>query len=98
MVPFNLQLELSDKLTTISAEQLDHLADTSGFIRFQIRTFQDTAIVYVNVEADQLLPDDIAGYSDTDIFSVTEIAAIAGAIRQHCSDRTLNFDQMAFDF
>jgi hypothetical protein len=30
MIPFNLQLELANKLTTISVEQLDQLTDTVG--------------------------------------------------------------------
>jgi len=98
MVPFNLQLDLANKLTTLSAEQLDQIADTEGFMRYQIRAFNDISIVYVNIEDEPLSPEEIIAYSLDEVFSLEDVRAIAVAIRQHNSNRKLNFDQTAFDF
>jgi hypothetical protein len=98
MVPFNLQLELADKLTTISAEQLDQLTDSAGFMRYQVRTFNYNSVIYVNIEGEPLSPEKIVGYSEDQGFSPDEVKAIAIAIRQYNSSRKLNFNQMAFDF
>ena len=98
MVPFNLQVELTNKLTTLSAEQLDQLADADGFMSYQIRTFNDSSIVYVNIEDEPFSPEEIIGYSLDEVFSLEEVKAIAAAIREYNSNRKLNFDQMAFDF
>ncbi|MDB5088580.1 MAG: hypothetical protein JWR09_2574 [Mucilaginibacter sp.] len=98
MVPFNLQFELTNRLTTIAAEQLDQLADTAGFMRYQIRTFNDTSVIYVNIEEGPLPSEEIIGFSEDEVFSLDEVKAIAAAIRQYNSSRNLNFDQMAFDF
>lgn len=98
MVPFNLQLELANRLTTIAAEQLDQLADTAGFMRYQIRTVNDNSVIYVNIEDGPLPMEEIIGFSDDEVFSLDEVKAIAAAIRQYNSSRNLNFDQMAFDF
>jgi hypothetical protein len=97
MVPFNLQLELANKLTTVSVEQLDQLADTAGFMRYQIRTFNQRSVVLVNIE-DERLPEKIVDYSEDEAFSWDEVKAIAIAIRNYNDSRKLNFDQMAFDF
>lgn len=114
MVPYNLQLELNARQVTISAEQLDQLADEAGFMRYQIKTFNDSSVVYVNIEdvpqlpntpqeAENLFetinyPDQNIGYSLDNVFSVDEVVAIARAIREYNSSRKLNFDQMHFDF
>lgn len=50
MVPFYLQVELQNKQTTLMIEQLDQLTDTAGFMRYQIRTFNYSSVVHVNVE------------------------------------------------
>jgi hypothetical protein len=98
MVPFNLQLELANKLTTISAEQLDQLADSGGFMRYQVRTFNHSAVISVNIEDELLSPEGIIGFSEDEAFPRDEVNAIAIAIRQYNSSRKLDFDQMAFDF
>jgi len=98
MVPFNLQIELNARLLTFSAEQLDQLADNVGFIRYQIRTFNNHSVIYVNIEDDAPEPDDIIGFSDDEVFSLDEVRIIAAAIREYNSSRKLNFDQMHFDF
>ena len=97
MVPFNLQLELADKLTTVSVEQLDQLADTAGFMRYQIRTFNQRVVVLVNIE-DEHLSAEIVDYSEDEAFAPDEVKEIANAIRSYNDSRKLNFDQLAFDF
>jgi phosphoserine aminotransferase len=98
MVPFNFQLELANKLTTFSAEQLDQLADATGFMRYQVRTFNHRSVIAVNIEAEPLSPEEIIGYSEDETFTTDEVKSIAAAIREYNSSRQLNFDQMAFDF
>lgn len=98
MVPFNFQLDYKDRLTTFSAEQLDALADATGFMRYEIRSFHLRSVIYVNIEAGTLLPEDNAGYSLEDQFTPNEVQRLAGAIRTYNDSRQLNFDQMAFDF
>lgn len=98
MVPFHLQLELAQKLTTISAEQLDQLADEMGFMRYQVRTFNQSSVIFVNIEEDDSLTEINIGYSEEAIFSSDDVKAIATAIRQYHNSRKLNFDQIAFDF
>lgn len=98
MVPFNLQLELGGRLTTFSAEQLDQLADETGFMRYQVRTFNHRSVVCVNIEDEPLSPEEVIGYGEDEVFTLDEIKAIAAAIREYNSSRKLNFDQMHFDF
>lgn len=98
MVPYNFQLELAGKLTTFSADQLDQLADAAGFMRYQVRTFNHRAVIFVNIEAEPLSPEEIIGYSEDETFSLEEVKSIAAAIREYNTSRKLNFDQMAFDF
>lgn len=98
MVPFNLQIKLNTRPVSFSVEQLDQLADSLGFMRYQIRTFNHHSVIYVNIENDPLEPEDIIGFSEDDIFSPDEVIAIAAAIRAYNSNRKLNFDQMNFDF
>jgi len=98
MVPFNLQLELNARQVTISAEQLDQLADELGFMRYAVRTFNHSTVIYVNIEDEPLSPEEITGYSLEEVFSLDEVRVISGAIRQYNNSRKLNFDQMHFDF
>lgn len=98
MIPFNLQLELSDRLTTISVEQIDQLADTVGFMQYQIRTFHHNSVVHVNIENEPIAPEEITGYSMDDAFLPDEIKTISAAIRAYNRDQKLSFDQMSFNF
>lgn len=98
MVPFNFQLEFNARQITFSAEQLDQLADAAGFMRYRVRTFNDSSIVFVNTEDAHLAPANVAGYSLDEAFTLEQVHAIAQAVREHNSSRKLNFDQMAFDF
>ena len=98
MVPFNLQIELNARLVTFSAEQLDQLADSFGFMRYQIRTFSHCSLIYVNIDNDPLEPGDVIGFSEDEAFSPDEVKVIVAAIRGYNSSHQLNFDQMAFEF
>jgi hypothetical protein len=98
MIPFNLQFEIANRLTTIFVEQLDQLADTLGFMRYQIRSFHQSSVVHVNIENEPTTPEEIIGYSIDDAFSPDEIEAISAAIKAYNRDRKLSFDQMSFNF
>lgn len=50
MVPFSIEIEWKDKAVSLFAEQLDHLADEEGFIRFDVRSEQRRAVIFVNIE------------------------------------------------
>jgi len=76
MVPFNLQIELNARLVTFSAEQLDQLADSAGFMRYQIRTFNHHSVIYVNIEDKSLEPEDIIGFSEDEVFSLDEVRTL----------------------
>jgi len=82
----------------MSAEQLDQLADQEGFMRYQIRTFNHSAVIFVNIEEEPLSPEDIVGFSENDVFTPDEVRLIAVAIRQYNSDHKLSFEQMTLDF
>jgi hypothetical protein len=98
MVPFNLQIELNSPRVTLSAEQLDQLADETGFIRYQVRAFDHNSVVYVNIEEEPLSPGDVVGFSEDEVFTLDEVKTIAAAIRQYNSSRKLNFDQCTLTF
>ncbi|WP_428329692.1 hypothetical protein [Mucilaginibacter sp.] len=98
MVPFNLQIELHERLITLSAEQLDQLSDNLGYMRYQIRTFNHHSVISVNIEDDPLDPEEPLGFSEEEVFLADEVITIATAIRAYNNSRKLNFDQMHFDF
>jgi hypothetical protein len=98
MVPFNLQLELGGKLTTLSAEQLDQLADETGFMRYLVRSFNYSGVIYVNIEDEPLPPEEGVGFNLDEAFALEDAKTIAQAIREYNNSRKLNFDQMHFDF
>jgi hypothetical protein len=98
MVPFNLQIELNERLVTFSAEQLDQLVDNVGFMRYQIRIFNHYSLIYVNIDNDPLEPGDVIGFSEDDTFSLDEVKVIAAAIRDYNRSHQLNFGQMPFEF
>ncbi|MCC8407687.1 hypothetical protein LJ707_02020 [Mucilaginibacter sp. UR6-1] len=79
-------------------EQLDQLADTAGFIRYQVRTFHRSSVVYVNAGEETPGPEEITGFSEEEAFSPDEVKTIAAAIREYNGSRKLNFNQMHFDF
>ncbi|SDE35739.1 hypothetical protein SAMN05216464_105335 [Mucilaginibacter pineti] len=98
MVPFNLQLEIGGRLTTLSAEQLDQLADETGFMRYQVRSFNHNGVIHVNIEDEPLPPEEAVGFNLDETFALDDVKKIAQAIREYNSSRKLNFDQMHFDF
>lgn len=98
MVPFHLQIELSGRPAALMAEQLDQLADSDGFIRYQIRTFNHNTVVHVNVEDEAINPEKTIGFNEEAVFSQEEMTCISLAIREFNHSHRLNFDQMNFDF
>jgi hypothetical protein len=98
MVPFHLQIELQSQTTTLMVEQLDPLADATGFMRYHVRSFHRGGVVFVNIEEGSLPAEEPVGYSLDDVFMFDEVISIAVAIREYNSGRKLTFDQMAFDF
>jgi len=114
MVPFNLELEFADGDLVGTAEQLDQLADTAGFMRYQITAAKRRAIIFVNIEGEPQrpvtaqdaenyyeashYPEQVLGYSEDEVFTLEEVNAIAAAISTYNNGRKLKFDQMNFDF
>ena len=66
MVPFFLELELDNKSLTITVEQLQNFADVDGYCRYDITAGERRAVVYVNVEYEDLqlpvVPQDLETY------------------------------------
>ena len=56
MVPFFLELELDNKSLTITVEQLQNFSDVDGYCRYDITAGERRAVVYVNVEYEDLQP------------------------------------------
>lgn len=91
MVPFNLELEFADGELACTAEQMDQLADTSGFMRYQVTTAKRRAIVFVNIEEESqrpvtaqdaesyyeasYYPEQVPGYSKDEVFTLEEVNA-----------------------
>ena len=98
MVPFHLQIELTGRWTTLMVEQMDRLTDDQGFMRYQVRTFNQHSMVFVNIEGDLLSPESQMGFSEDDAFKPQEIEVTSAAIRDYNSTGKRNADQIAFDF
>jgi hypothetical protein len=50
MVPFSITIECQGSPMSLLAEQLDHLADEEGFIRFDLRSKQQRVVIFVKIE------------------------------------------------
>jgi len=114
MVPFNIELELENKQLIISVEQLDQLADTEGFMRYQVTAAMRRSVICVNVEdgvPPLFTPQDVEAYfeavhysdqadaySTEEVFTNMELRQIAAAVRLYNRSQKLSFDQMHFDF
>lgn len=114
MVPIHLEFEFGDGLVAVTAEQLDQLADTEGFMRYQISAGERRSVVCVNTEKEQLpsvtahnaenyyeavhYPGQVSDFSEDEVFTPEEISTIAAEIRVYNNSRKLTFDQMHFDF
>jgi hypothetical protein len=99
MVPFHLELELENRLVTLTAEQLDRLADEDGFIRFDVRSSERRAVIHVNMEDQPVsfttaqdaeayfeavhYPETLPAFSTDDDFTADEVRLIAKTIRQY---------------
>ncbi|SFT04768.1 hypothetical protein [Mucilaginibacter polytrichastri] len=66
MVPFFLELELDNKPLIIAVEQLQNFADVDGYCRYDITAAERRAVVYVNLEYEDLQlpvsPQDLETY------------------------------------
>ena len=66
MVPFFLELELDNKVLTITVEQLQNFADVDGYCRYDITAGERRSVVYVNVECEDpqppVIPQDLETY------------------------------------
>lgn len=114
MVPFNLEFDFGDVPVAGTAEQLDQLADTAGFMRYQVAAGERQSVICVNIEEEtqQLVtpqdaeayyeavyyPEYDSGFSEDEVFSAEEVAVIVTAIKAYNNSRRLTFDQMNFDF
>ena len=114
MVPFHLELRLGENQVAVIAEQLDQLADTAGFMRYQVTAGERRSVVCVNIEEGPQqsvtasdaesyyeavhYPDQDLGFSEDEVFSAEEVDMIVTAIRAYNNSRRLTFDQMNFDF
>jgi hypothetical protein len=114
MVPFNLEFEFREGRVAGTAEQLGQLADTAGFMRYQVTAGERHSIVCVNIEDVTPIPltpqdaenyyeaihypEHLSGFSEEKVFTPEEISTIAAEIRAYNDTRELKFDQMHFDF
>ena len=114
MVPFNLEFEFEEGRVAGTAEQLDQLADTAGFMRYQVVAGERRSVICVNIEEEPSLPmtpqdaenyyeathyrEQGRGFSEDEVFSAEEVDIIASAIQGYNNSRRLKFDQMHFDF
>ena len=114
MVPFNLEFEFEEGQVAGTAEQLDQLTDTAGFMRYQVVAAERRSIICVNMEeaphqpvtaADAEnyyeaahYPEEVSGFSEDEVFSAEEISVIVAKIKAYNDSRNLKFDQMHFDF
>jgi hypothetical protein len=114
MVPFNLEFESGQDRVAGTAEQLDQLADTAGFMRYQVTVGDRRSVVCVNIEDIPPLPltpqdaenyyeaihysEHTSGISEEEVFTLEEISAITAEIKGYNDTRSLKFDQMHFNF
>lgn len=99
MVPFSIEIEWKDKAVSLVAEQLDNLADEEGFIRFDVRTAQRRAVIFVNIEEQvqfpvipqepdsyveaMQYPEQPGAFSFDETFGKAEVALIGKSIWEH---------------
>jgi hypothetical protein len=114
MVPINLKLRFGDSQVAGTAEQLDQIADTAGFIRYQVTAGERRSVICVNVEDVPPIPltpqdaenyyeaihypEHLEGFSEEEVFTPEEISTIAAEIIAYIDTRKLKFDLMHFDF
>lgn len=98
MVPFEIEIELSDVPVSLQVEQLDYLPDENGIIRYDVRNGQRHAVIPVNMEADQAHPDFTfeAMQSIDESFSGEELLAIIKGIRDYNDQVRFPFNRLPF--
>jgi hypothetical protein len=114
MIPINLELRFGDRQVAGTAEQLDQLADTAGFMRYQVTIGERRSVICVNIEEAPPRPVTLqdaenyyeaihypekSSYFDEDqVFTPEEVVVITATIKVYTKTRSLKFDQMHFDF
>ena len=114
MIPINLELRFGDSQMAGTAEQLDQLADTAGFMRYQIILGERRSVICVNIEEELPIPvtlldaenyyeaihypEQAPAFSEDEAFTPDEVSMIAAEIKAYNNTRKLKFDQMHFDF
>ncbi|CAM3800046.1 hypothetical protein MUGA111182_10375 [Mucilaginibacter galii] len=114
MVPFNLEFEFKEGQVIGTAEQLDQLTDTVGFMRYQIVAGERRSVICMNMEEEPPTPvtvpdaenqyeaihypEQLSDFDEDEVFTPEEVGAIAATIKAYNSSRALKFDQMHFDF
>jgi hypothetical protein len=114
MVPINLEFEFGEDKVNGTAEQLDQVADTAGFMRYQVVAAERRSVIYVNIEEVPHLSETVlgaenhyeatqyaehfSGFSEDEVFTSEEVGVIASAIQVYNTSRRLKFDQLHFDF
>jgi hypothetical protein len=114
MVPFNLEFEFDEGHLAGTAEQLDQLTDTVGFMRYQVNAGERRSVICMNMEEEAPAPvtepdaenfyeaihypDQLSDFDANEVFTPEEVSVIAAAIKAYNKTRKLKFDQMHFDF
>ena len=114
MVPFNLEFEFVEGQVAGTAEQLDQLADTVGFMRYHVTVANRRSVICMNIEEEAQMPmtspdaenqyeaihypEQLSDFDGDEVFTPEEVGVIAAAIKAYNSSRALKFDQMHFDF
>lgn len=97
-----------------TAEQLDQLADTAGFMRYKVTVGERRSVICVNIEEEPPMPvtmqdaenyyeaihypEQALAFSEDEVFTPEEVSTIAAEIKAYNNTRKLKFDQMHFDF
>jgi hypothetical protein len=114
MVPFNLEFEFEEVHVAGTAEQLDQLTDTVGFMRYQINAGERRSVICMNMEepppAPITIPDAenfyeaihyperLPDFDEDEVFTLEEVGVITATIKAYNNSRALKFNQMHFDF
>ncbi|WP_345952933.1 hypothetical protein [Mucilaginibacter sp. PAMB04168] len=114
MVPFNLEFEFEEGHVAGTAEQLDQLTDTVGFMRYQVTAGERRSVICINMEEESPTPvasrdaenhyeavhypEQLSSFSEDEVFTPEEVSMIAAEIKVYNQTRSPKFDQMHLDF
>jgi hypothetical protein len=95
MVPFDLALTIGNEQVLVTVEQLERFADVEGYTRYDVRTADRRAVMYVNVVDKAPL---VIAYADQEVFTTDEIEMIAEGVLQYNREAKVVFAQFLLDF